>query len=392
MYCPKCGKKLPDTVKFCPNCGYRIKKFENEEKTKELNVGAIKQVEKSTRNQFKPNSKPKMTKNQNFNMIILPGLIIVLGLTILLINIRVNKKNYLFEDELKELCNSGDSLSFCVDEKKVTSDAFSAQDFSSYDFSVTTSKQDFLNEALEVLKDKNRQGLSLCPTYGSFNRTLGVDYSYLCGLNTTFLNNLLKRMTAFQKLFNTDAKFVDSYIVVEKADKPVHFTGQIIGYNNYYSAYLKEIVIDSEVFSDYEVLKKNYNREITNGLHPKNSLPEDVVISELAKALNLFMLERRYEITGIVIDDFNSYDKFIDDWQRQSYASEVVKKAVFNINKNSLIPKSEVDLQQTISVTATNSYMDTLAEGIIDCLSNRENASNLSKEIVRIINEDLKAL
>lgn len=26
MYCPKCGNKLEDGVKFCPNCGYSLAK------------------------------------------------------------------------------------------------------------------------------------------------------------------------------------------------------------------------------------------------------------------------------------------------------------------------------------------------------------------------------
>ena len=26
MYCPKCGKNISDAARFCPGCGYQVKK------------------------------------------------------------------------------------------------------------------------------------------------------------------------------------------------------------------------------------------------------------------------------------------------------------------------------------------------------------------------------
>lgn len=37
--CPECGKEISDTVKSCPNCGYRIKRPKNNVKRKPIIIG-----------------------------------------------------------------------------------------------------------------------------------------------------------------------------------------------------------------------------------------------------------------------------------------------------------------------------------------------------------------
>lgn len=40
--CPECGKELSDTVKFCPNCGYKLKGINRK----------FSQISKSTKKRF----------------------------------------------------------------------------------------------------------------------------------------------------------------------------------------------------------------------------------------------------------------------------------------------------------------------------------------------------
>ena len=86
----------------------------------------------------------------------------------------------------------------------------------------------------------------------------------------------------------------------------------------------------------------------------------------------------------------------------QTYSKEVVLKAVENVNnsykENGLTPKKEEELKEEISGYAnivnngTVMYAETFAEALVDYLSNGNNASPLSIEIYKIVQEDLKNL
>jgi uncharacterized membrane protein YvbJ len=38
MFCPKCGKEIPDGSKFCPYCGYQIAKVKGEERVQTIEL------------------------------------------------------------------------------------------------------------------------------------------------------------------------------------------------------------------------------------------------------------------------------------------------------------------------------------------------------------------
>ena len=96
------------------------------------------------------------------------------------------------------------------------------------------------------------------------------------------------------------------------------------------------------------------------------------------------------------------YNEIYISWANQSYAKEVVLKAVENVNnnyKNANLPvKTENELKEEISGYAnivngtTVMYAETFAEALVDYLSNGNNASDLSIEIYKIVQEDLSAL
>ena len=120
---------------------------------------------------------------------------------------------------------------------------------------------------------------------------------------------------------------------------------------------------------------------------------------------NLIMAEfyisaKKHRIEELVIDDFSKYGVLYDAWANQTYAKEVVQKAVTRVNNNlkqrNLPTKTEEELRQEISGYAASSkngtimYAETFAEALVDYLSNGEKASSLSVEIYKIVQEDLK--
>lgn len=408
MYCPKCGKELNNSAKFCSNCGYKLIK-ENIEETKEINLNIIKEVEQNPN--FNKKEIKKIEKNNN-GIIIYSCTIVVLLLVIVLLIINNNKKTYLFEEQKEVFCNENNEV--CeIDEEEILEEEqvtyFESMDFTAYNFTESTSKQAFYDSVIKILSNKSTTGNNYCnnPNYTSannkINTTLNSNYSYLCGIDTTYINGLITRLNQFYTQNNIDETIVDAYVVGKGGrNEYANYTGQIIGSNSTYAAYLRRVHMSINLFSDYDKLAKTYERDLQGGFHPKNSKPEDIIVHETAHALDFYISQTRYGIDKIVIDDFKKYNDFYISWANQSYAKEVVLKAVDKVNEtykqNNLPTKTEEELKQEISGYAnivngtTIMYAETFAEALVDYLSNGNNASDLSIEIYKIVQEDLNAL
>ena len=403
MYCPKCGKDLNNDAKFCTNCGYQIVK-ENLTETKEINVKVIKEVENN------PNFNKKEIKETNNNgVIICLCTIIVLLLVIVLIVINNNKKSYVFEENIENLCNENNEI--CQKEEEIQEEItyFESMDFTEYDFSINTSKQEFYNSVVTILSEKTKTGNEYCNDLNytnattKINQTLHSNYSYLCGIDTTYINSLITRLNLFYHQNNLSEPIVDAYVVGKGGrNEYANYTSQTIGSNQTYAAYLRRVHMSINLFSDYDKLKKTYERDLQAGFHPKNSTAEDIIVHETAHALDFYISASRNGIGNIVIDDFKKYNEIYISWANQTYAKEVVLKAVENVNnnyKNANLPtKTENELKEEISGYAnivngtTIMYAETFAEALVDCLSNGQNASDLSIAIYKIVQEDLSNL
>ena len=404
MFCPRCGKELSQQARFCPNCGYNLnEKKEITEKTKEIDLETIKEVEKSVRNIFIP----KKENNQN-GLIISLCSITVLILAIILIVVNDNKKAYLNVDPKDNYCLNNITDPICkVEEEKEEITSFDSMDFSKYNFSITSSKQDFQDNVITILNEKLEEGNNYCndnqytEANNKINNILKSNYSYLCGMDVTYLDNLIIRLNAFYKNNNLTDKIVDAYVVGRGGrNEYANYTSQTIGASTMYAAYLRRVHISSNMFDDYDKLKKTYERDLQSGYHPVNSTPEDIIVHETAHALDFYISAKKNGIEELVIDDFSKYTELYNAWADQTYAKEVVQKAVTRVNNNlkqkNLPTKTEEELRQEISGYAASSkngtimYAETFAEALVDYLSNGAKASSLSIEIYKIVQEDLK--
>ena len=395
MYCPKCGNKLNDNAIFCCKCGYKVKK--------DVSTVEVKEEEKKDLVRVEP---PQ--KNNNIVIIVL-FIIVILILIIIILFINKTKKSYLFEEDKETYCIENKTI--CNYEVKEEEEItyFDSMDFSEYDFSVVSSKQAFYNDVLKKLENKSEKGHKYCNnsiyTNASFkiNSALNLNYSYLCGIDVTYIDNLVNRLNSFYYQNNINDKIVDAYVVGKGGrNEYANYTGQTIGYNNSYMAYLRRVHMSINLFSDYDKLKKTYERDLQGGFHPKNSIPEDIIVHETAHALDFFISAQRYGIDSLVIDDFKTYNDFYISWANQTYSKEVVLKAVENVNSiyrnNNMKEKTEEELKKEISGYAnivnsgTIMYAETFAEALVDYLSNANNASDLSIEIYKIVQEDLQKI
>lgn len=402
MYCPKCGKEITEQTKFCPQCGYTQKKEETNVEIEETK----KEIISKNINKVKGNHKKVINKN---TYIVWGLLIISLMLIIMILLLNDYKKKQITIDPKQTFCSLSFDEEICKTEeiKKITK--FDSLDFTNYDFSDSTTKDEFYNNVLEILKDKQSSGIQYCnqTTYTeaskNINTKLNLSYSYLCGMDLTYLNNLITRLEAFYIQNNIDDTIVDSYVVGRGGrNEYANYTGETIGSNSSYIVYLRRIHMNSNMFNDYDKLSKSYERDLEAGFHPKNSLPEDIVVHETAHAIDFYITASRKKVDSLIIDDFNKYNELFYSWNEQLYSKEVVLKAVERVNdnltKNNLPTKTELDLRKEISEYAASSkngttmYAETFAEALVDYFSNKENASLLSIEIYKIVQEDLNAL
>jgi len=406
MYCPKCGHKISDEARFCPSCGYKIQKEFEDDKTKEINIEILKKVEQIPTYTF--NKK----EEQNHNSIIFSFCtIIVLLLVIALLIVNNNKKSYINIEPKQSYCNESYDENLCgVEEKeKIETTEFNSLDFTKYDFSETSSKEAFYNSIVNILNEKSIEGNKYCNNQSyadatnKLNTTLNANYSYLCDIDVTYLDNLISRLNEFYKLNNINAKIVDSYVVGRGGrNEYANYTGETIGSNSTYIAYLRRVHMSINMFSDYDKLTKSYERDLEGGFHPINSKPEDIIVHETAHAVDFYITATRNGIDSLVIDDFNKYNQLYNSWGKQLYSEEVVKKAVERVNNkyktSGLATKTELELRQEISGYAASSqngtimYAETFAEALVDYLSNGNNAKDLSIEIYKIVQEDLANL
>ena len=414
MYCPKCGKNISDAARFCPGCGYQVKKDIVEEKkeiiteeTKEINLDIIKEVEQTPNYNF--NQKDK--KNHNI-IIVFIGIIVVLILVIVLMIVNNSKKSNITIDPRSNYCTENYEPSICG-EKEVEEEEeityFDSLDFTEFDFSEASSKQAFYDSVVEILSSKEEKGIKYCndsnytQATNNLNNTLNASYSYLCGMDLNYLTKLTSRLNQFYTQNNLKEQVVDSYVVGKGGrNEYANYTGQTIGSNSTYIAYLRRVHMSINMFSDYDKLTKSYERDLESGYHPANSIPEDIVVHETAHAIDFYISASRMGIESIVIDDFDKYNNLYSSWGEQLYSKEVVQKAVERVNKKYTTmgqqTKTELELREEISGYAASSkngtimYAETFAEALVDYLSNRMNAQDLSIEIYKIVQEDLANL
>lgn len=416
MYCPKCGNVLENNAMFCPKCGYRINSINS---TKEINVGVIKDIAKSSNLNINV-SNNRITKNQdNNNIYIILGCGVIIALLIVILVLIINNRNTYVDPEQRYVyCNEHADDEACKREnpedptgQQVDPSEYNPMDFSSYEITETLSADNFAKDLLVILKTKEEEGNKVCnkKEYSNLNnklnKDLSLEYSYTCTLSISYLNKLNTRLQEFYKMTKVPEKVVNAYLAMDTG-KGVYanFTGEAIISNSSYIGYLKRIFIGTRIFNDEDKVNKTYARDLRSNFHPKNSTPQDVIVHETGHALDFYMLARKNKVNDLVVDGFSNWRLLMNDWSNQTYSKSTVLEAAENVNKKLKAEgkktKTVDELRQEISGYAA-SYMDdkttplyaeTFAEALVDYLSNGTNAQPLSVEIYNILERDIANL
>lgn len=150
--------------------------------------------------------------------------------------------------------------------------------------------------------------------------------------------------------------------------------------------YKGELKISALYMKNKTQLLKELNEGIAKGFYPKNcnTLKSTLYHELFGHGAERFLLEY----------DSNYTDK-ITAWKKCFVAENIVNEAIANILKTNPNLESEI-LRKQICLYALDSYSETMAYGLEDIYTNKDNAQLLSKEIYRVtikhINDTLRRL
>lgn len=150
--------------------------------------------------------------------------------------------------------------------------------------------------------------------------------------------------------------------------------------------YKGELKLSALYMKNKTQLLKELNEGIAKGFYPKNcnTLKSTLYHELFGHGAERFLLEY----------DSNYTDK-ITAWKKCFVAENIVNEAIANILKTNPNLESEI-LRKQICLYALDSYSETMAYGLEDIYTNKDNAQLLSKEIYRVtikhINDTLRRL
>jgi len=409
MYCPKCGNNLKNDAVFCPKCGYRVS---TDDRTKEINVSIIKDItgNLNLKKEEEKTNKKKINKADNHTIILCCGIIVVTLIIILLILVLGRKKEYVSSTDIEKYCSQNKDAEICKDPTNEPDKDFDPLYFGDYTFDNSTSLDAFTNQAISNLKQKEKDGNKACNNkkYDDLNvkldKELSLKYSYTCGVDIKYFDNLSNRLQQFYKVNNLKTKLIDSYLVgVRERGVYADWSTKLIGLSNQYYAYLSRIYVNISKFNDYDLISKSYQNDLKHNFHPTNSIPEDVLVHETAHALDYYINAKMNNAPLFTGDDVSLYSNARNSMFTYSFSKDIVEKATKNINNRltsqGLSPKTEEELRIEISGYANQKdengnviYAETFAEAMVDYLSNGEKAKPLSVEMYKLTQEKLREL
>lgn len=147
------------------------------------------------------------------------------------------------------------------------------------------------------------------------------------------------------------------------------------------------LAINPKLFNDD--LFKSYASDVDSHWHPDNTTSDSIIVHEIGHRLDWLMHEKEHG-TGA----WGHYDAIVD-WNGRKLAKSVVLDAIANAKKATGQTGKISEWMSSISNYAASKkngsyqYHETIAEGIADYVSNKDNAKPLSKEIWKIVKAKL---
>lgn len=193
-----------------------------------------------------------------------------------------------------------------------------------------------------------------------------VQKAKLKGLSERALLDTLKNMNKVYKDFPQIKGKIKEISVIEHPNGGLNITPDIKD-----NKYIMEV--NKKFYGDINIVKRQYQNDVKNGFHPKNTTYEDLGNHELGHCVTFEIIKNKYTDKNLIIKD----------WNNDITTKEIVQKAFNNLGISDKI--SQNMLRNNISTYARTKYSETIGEAFSDYYKNGNRASILSKEVVKIM-------
>lgn len=162
-----------------------------------------------------------------------------------------------------------------------------------------------------------------------------------------------------------------------------------------------QIIMNSNYFLDQLTFENAITNATRNGYFPKNATKYSIVAHEFGHYLSFVALNKNYDVNErflIKKMNYSSYYKVMSDYSSGVLAQKIIGQAFKNYNaKNPNIYIDELSFRNSISDYAVVMdgqgkyiYDETIAEAFHDYYINGDNATDASKEIIKVLKTYLK--
>ena len=155
------------------------------------------------------------------------------------------------------------------------------------------------------------------------------------------------------------------------------------------SKYVTSLKVSTTHMDNLEKLIKTYEKDLTKNFHPKGTTWEDIIVHEYGHVIEGYLGAKRAGIN-------NPKWKMSTDEGRKAFgyfkshkiSKEIVEEAFNNLGIKT--NKEKYDIISNLSKYSTMGREEFFAEAFADAMSNGENAQDISKEIIKIIDREMK--
>ena len=145
----------------------------------------------------------------------------------------------------------------------------------------------------------------------------------------------------------------------------------------------------STLMDTIEKAKHHYDRDVSKGFHPKGTTYNDIIVHELGHVIDAYLTAKQKGINNIK-HNMSKEDmiKLYHGYSSSAASTDIINQAFNNLGITEMKDKAETI--KNLSRYALQSRKETLAEAFADAMANGDKAQPLSKEILKIIDKEMK--
>jgi len=162
------------------------------------------------------------------------------------------------------------------------------------------------------------------------------------------------------------------------------------------------IGLNSRYFLDAARLENSTKEAAKVGHFPKNANSSSTVSHEFGHYLSFLTTMNKYDMESVLLVDDNDYIKLyklIQDWNKGENSLKIIEEAYANYKKKYDENITFLEFRSSISQYAVAKdndgnyiYDETISEAFHDCYLNGDNAAKASREVVSVLEKELKKL